>query len=354
MSHKNPSAKSSVSPRGAAMVELIVMMVVVAVVTAVILPAVQSSRESARRMQCQNNLKLLVQACQSHEQAHGRYPTGGWGYAWTGDADLEFDQKQPGGWLYNVLPYLSSSSAVRSLSAGLPPEAKNGIHAQQLIVPTSLCYCPARRAAIKYPWTHGWSPVNADRPQAVGRTDYAANGGDAYTNAGCPQPPLWNSAPQGDAAGPADLAEGGVDGTADQIARAAATFANVAQAATGVVYCGSLVTAGDVFDGTADTYLLGEKSLGRDGYAGGDAPGDNMAAMVGDCQDVSRWTFSAPRRDDSDYLDPWSFGSAHPQGFHMGFCDGTVRFISYAVYPGVHCSLGNRYDGRVINAGKLP
>jgi prepilin-type processing-associated H-X9-DG protein len=345
--------KSSIPPRGGAVVELIVVGVVVAFVMALILPAIQASRESARRLQCQSNIKLLIQGCMSHEEMHGHYPTGGWGFAWTGDADLEFGQRQPGGWLFNIMPYLSSS-VIRSLSANLPADAKNAAHLQQLSVPTSLFYCPTRRSAVAYPWKHRWSPVNSDRPRTVGRTDYAANGGDAYTDAGFPETPLWNSAPQGQAAGPESLAEGGVDGTPEQTANAAATFANVAQAATGVIYCGSMATAADVFDGIANTYLLGEKSLSQDWYATGDAPGDEMAALSGDCQDVSRWTFLPPHRDENGYLNPLGFGSAHNGGFYMGFCDGNVRFLSFGIYFGVHRSLGNRYDGRAINMDKLP
>ena len=37
----------------------------------------------------------------------------------------------------------------------------------------------------------------------------------------------------------------------------------------------------------------------------------------------------------------------------MGFCNGAVRFISYSIQFGIHDSLGNRYDGRVINVQKL-
>ena len=57
-------------------------------------------------MQCKNNLKQLALGCLNHEQATGRFPTGGWGWAWTGDADLGTAQRQPGGWIYNLLPYI--------------------------------------------------------------------------------------------------------------------------------------------------------------------------------------------------------------------------------------------------------
>ena len=38
-------------------------------------------------MQCKNNLKQLALGCLNHESLTKRFPTGGWGFGWTGDAD---------------------------------------------------------------------------------------------------------------------------------------------------------------------------------------------------------------------------------------------------------------------------
>jgi len=46
------------------------------VLLALLLPVVQAARESARRTQCQNNLRQLGLAFQSHEVAHRSYPAG--------------------------------------------------------------------------------------------------------------------------------------------------------------------------------------------------------------------------------------------------------------------------------------
>jgi hypothetical protein len=71
-------------------IEFVIVVVVLAVLLGLLLPALQNAQESARRMQCQNNLKLLALGCLNHEQATVYLPTGGWGVAWTGDADLGF------------------------------------------------------------------------------------------------------------------------------------------------------------------------------------------------------------------------------------------------------------------------
>ena len=39
------------------------------------------------------------------------------------------------------------------------------------------------------------------------------------------------------------------------------------------------------------------------------------------------------------------FGSAHTAGFHMAFCDGSVRKMNFSIDPALHKQLGNRNDG---------
>src|SRR5687767_425662 len=58
------------------LVELLVVIAIIGVLVALLLPAVQSARESARRMQCTNKLRQIALAMHNYESGMGCYPTG--------------------------------------------------------------------------------------------------------------------------------------------------------------------------------------------------------------------------------------------------------------------------------------
>jgi prepilin-type N-terminal cleavage/methylation domain-containing protein/prepilin-type processing-associated H-X9-DG protein len=353
---------------GFTLVELLVVITIIAILIALLLPAVQAAREAARQLQCRNNLKQLALGCLGHENATRQLPTNGWGFGWTGDADLGTGQHQPGGWIYNILPFIEQQS-LHDLGLGLPTAQKMAAHLRRASTPLATLYCPTRRQVLTYPWTtgaNGGPILNAGQPTAVARTDYAINGGDVYSDPNYLRPPLWVSGPPNKAAGPASLAEGGVGGSPTQVANAKGTFDFIAGWVTGVGYCGSMIKLTDVTDGASNTYLVGEKYMNPDFYVNGNDPADNEAALVGDNADIARWvSWTAPPysnliqytalKQDTPGLagyggsGTWVFGAAHSNGCHISFCDGSVQMMSYALDPEINRRLGNRKDGQAIN-----
>ena len=104
---------------GFTLVELLVVITIIGILIALLLPAVQAAREAARQAQCRNNLKQLALACLNHEQIHRFLPTNGWGTYWEGDPDRGVAKSQPGGWVFNVLPYIEQPT-IHDLGKGQP------------------------------------------------------------------------------------------------------------------------------------------------------------------------------------------------------------------------------------------
>jgi prepilin-type N-terminal cleavage/methylation domain-containing protein/prepilin-type processing-associated H-X9-DG protein len=348
---------------GFTLVELLVVITIIGILIALLLPAVQAAREAARRAQCTNNLKQLALACLGHENATGRYPTNGWGWGWTGDADRGNDWRQPGGWLYNILNYIEQQP-LHDMGIGISPwtdTTKRDAHRLRMSNPITGFYCPTRRPPVAYPYTD-WVPANASPPGIVGHNDYASNGGDCYTDPDNPSRAGWSSIYT--CGGPNSPTE--VENPPGQIASGArTTFANVAKYATGIMFCGSQVTAADVSDGTSNTYLAGEKYMGPDWYNSGTDGCDNGDAFQGENADISRWgrwaepppntppTYIPPMQDTPGYWYGWGFGAAHASSLNMAFCDGSVQAIAYSVDPEIHRRLCNRKDGLTVDPKAL-
>jgi prepilin-type N-terminal cleavage/methylation domain-containing protein/prepilin-type processing-associated H-X9-DG protein len=337
--------------RAFTLVELLVVIAIIGILVALLLPAVQAAREAARRIQCSNHLKQISLGFLNHESTHKFLPCAGWNAWYLGDPLLGAGREQPGSWAYQVLPYVEEQAVYDITDDG---DKKNLTTAQRdqsvELQRTALAMfnCPSRRSAQPRPYAlpTTWDPKNGRRPTEIAQSDYAANSGDgeagmkfwveedqAYKNE-----ILWLIFnPPYDTLGSHKWPP--FDGQ------------------TGVNYLGAEIKLKHILDGTSKTYMVGEKYLNAltydtDGTELGSDPGDNINMYAGFDWKGNRWTCLAckPSQDREAEEAFASFGSAHPGGFNMAFCDGSVAIVSYDIDPELHRRQGNRLDG----GGPLP
>ena len=99
------------------LIELLVVIAIIGILIALMLPAVQAARESARRMQCKNNLKQIGLALHGYHDVQGCFPSGYISAVGSGGAANDLG---PGwGWGSLVLPYLEQSTVGQQIRYGL-------------------------------------------------------------------------------------------------------------------------------------------------------------------------------------------------------------------------------------------
>ena len=353
--------------RAFTLVELLVVISIIGILVALLMPAINSARESGRRAVCANNVHQLALGCLALESKYQYLPGGGWGWQWAGESDRGFGAKQPGGWLFNILPFIDQSD-LHDLDKGLVKpgdtttsnQARRKLGGTQAQTPVSVFICPSRRKVQLYPYVlfgGQWVYVNIVLPTPlIARSDYAANGGSDFADSN-------NDYNQ-------DLA---YQFTSADWAGVSETLNSTSSPATGVIFCASQLPLSMIKDGASNTYLIGERYLNPKCYYTGtyDAAGDTCSdddqgwdegfdwdtvrgTGFGYVAPTDKGTPYPPAQDQSGHANnnnfSTNFGSAHAAGVNMAFCDGAVKLINYNINPTIHMQLGHRSDGEPTDA----
>jgi prepilin-type N-terminal cleavage/methylation domain-containing protein/prepilin-type processing-associated H-X9-DG protein len=337
------------SQGGFTLVELLVVIAIIGILVALLLPAIQAAREAARRSQCQNNLKQIGMAFINHESTHKYFPSSGWSWRWNGEPDRGYGGDQPGGWGYSVLEFMEEG-AIRNAGKGITNAAtKQQAMKAAVGTPIPAFICPTRRPAIAFPLVRNTNlSINLTACAApnclVARSDYQVNSGNV--NPG--EPP-------GDA-------------IASEAAVARYDWAyekpGLYTRQSGISYQHSEIKLNQIVDGTSKTVMVGERYINPNFYLDGNDPRDDQNIFVGHDRDMNGYTYlgtepgtatvrtpyrdmpnNVPLRPDTPGLERlYDFGSAHPAGIHIAFCDGSVQGIAYDTNAKVFWAMGGRDD----------
>lgn len=333
--------------RGFTLVELLVVIGIIGILVALFLPAVQQSRESARRAQCTNQLKQLALAAHQYEATHRSLPSGfvshaGYG-SWSGIGAEDFDGQTwdatPGwGWGALLLPYLEQTALSQSIHYGRPVWDLG--NESQVLTRLGVFLCPSVSVAAD-PFAvvdlAGKPLVKQGRNVRLARSHYVASHG---------QEECW-----GDCGGPA----GGLGG-------------DVSRLADGPFYRNSQVKFSAITDGLSTTILLGEHTarLSDKSWAGvvpGAFSHPRMASPENAPESAAGLVLvhGGPAQGEVDLfgnpiIHPPNFPTLHVcqmQSEHVGgaqiaLADGSVRFISEHVFRPTFAALMSISEGEVV------
>jgi prepilin-type N-terminal cleavage/methylation domain-containing protein/prepilin-type processing-associated H-X9-DG protein len=374
---------------GFTLVELLVVIAIIGILVALLLPAIQSARESARRVQCMDNVKNIGLGILNFVDSRKVFPTGGSHYLTlpTGGFPLSksFENgKVLGvdrigiGWGFQILPYLEETAASQ-----LRTEADLGN------VVVTIYACPSRRPAktyvsknfnnVTFSIIDYAGAVPATYRSAARTTKYDVTTGTPFTPAGFTG--LYHSWWGGDTVTSTDWpADNNVyDGVIVRCPwKWSNTDASGNQIGKPTVGGQGLVKVASISDGTSKTLLVAEKYVRNDAYEASDVPRNSDDRGWYDGWDADQMRMAAfPPINDGDPIGwrpdvavyfsddgtkfPWQgncwnvyhFGSAHTSGINAAYADGSVHSINYDVDPVLFNRLAARNDGEVIDTSAL-
>ncbi|UUO06076.1 DUF1559 domain-containing protein [Blastopirellula sp. J2-11] len=330
------------------LVELLVVIAIIGVLIALLLPAVQQARESARRMQCTNNLKQIGIGLHNYHDTLGSFPSGYVSYNKygsisslpTGDYDATTWDAAPGwGWGKLILPYVEQTG----LAAALDNRRKvwDATHQAGAQTKVEMFLCPSSAGPTDPLLVVDDAGVALDKGAGsiyLGRSHYVVSHG---------QEECW-----GDASGPS----GGYNGDAGKIA-------------DGPFFRNSNTRFRDVVDGLSNSVFCGEHtSRLSDKTWVGVVPGAFVHPRINSPDNGAEsaatlvLVHSGPAIGEQDALGnpiihPPNFPTLHVgqmQSEHTGGAnvllgDGSVRFISEVVNRQLFAAMTSIAEGEVVS-----
>ncbi|MBI1348472.1 DUF1559 domain-containing protein [bacterium] len=293
------SRREKSHPKGFTLIELLVVIAIIAILIALLLPAVQQARESARRTQCNNNLKQIGLAIHNYHDTFGGFPRG--------ELDGTYGKLSM---FVGILPYMDQSNMYNlyDFNKGNADAANMQVVSQ--VIPAYLC------------------------PSAVIRRQVPIAGCDSNNRA------------------PGTYA--GCSGSLDPYGTFAAGNPN-----NGLIVNGGsgFIRMRDITDGSSNTFIVGESAWNFPDYlfTSGTCNGQvrwGFTYWASPYPLSTMFTTMAPfnpKRMDGDSTRLSHFRSDHTGGAFFMFSDGHAKFVSENTDQSVLNAAGTRGGGEVLS-----
>ena len=300
------------------LIEVVVVIAIISILVALTLPAIQQSREAARRTECSNNLRQIGIAINSFHSARGFLPP-----------SRNYDHYTT--WAFLILPYMEQFNLFESWD----PELKYYYQTDEARLTSVPMYmCPSRRTGTHVS-TQGddiLSPYETSAHVPGVLADYACSAG--YGPSG-----VWNWI---DSNGAMIMGKGVTDPPTVPEGGFAPPDARLKR------YTGR-TRIRNLSDGTSNTILVGEKHVRPSQYGiahedGAVYNGDHPASFSrcgGPGYPIARYPTERFQTN---------FGSLHQGVCNFLFADGSTQPISVLVSTDVLGKLTARNDGEVVSA----
>jgi prepilin-type N-terminal cleavage/methylation domain-containing protein len=350
--------------RAFTLVELLVVIAIIGVLVGLLLPAVQSAREAARRMSCQNNLKQLGLAALNFESSYKRFPPGFLGtnlnrttgapevpsMDWANDSGI--------GTLAFLLPQMEQTSLYNFFS-GDPSINDVG----KILDADQHGFGKSDKRPFEIYWNSdkAWEASNYKVGAFLCPSDNA-DAGVQHTVMLIQT--IWNGN-QASAPGTTFWYEGTPNaGWHRTLGKTNYIGCSGRRDKTGHVgldvWAGALPVRGktkmrDITDGTSSSILFGEVT---GWWTDGKKPVGRIASIMWMCAggEITHWMRGNPAAPATDWTshisfrEPRRFSSMHPGGIiQFTYCDGSVRGLSLNMREGLWYSLGGIADGELTS-----
>ncbi len=347
---KPTSAQQAIPRRGLTRIEVLVIFAVVAMLIAVNMPALQESRESARRTQCKNQLKQLGLALLNyHETFINTFPPGYIYHVQTTETEgVPFSNGF--GWQLMLLPYIDSSPVYSTFSTdtnvpnfmtGLSGPTGVQVPASDRLELAAPCFrCPSDPGTATVTGLPGGL---ANKP--CGRSNYFGVVGSAFDNpygnpvtttfcsnaasfTTLPTPPIMGA-----------VVPGGLGTclttTNDPFFNSSTVPVALAKKYGGTFGANSKRGVRDMTSGTYNVVMVGERyspvnASPQTTTAVGDGIWPGVSAINAEYNALGEATHPINAQQNSRNPRPptTGFGSSHSGGAHFLMGDGAVRFLN--------------------------